>query len=488
MIKRFLLFVWPVVTALVAAIFVVVSPGRPGYSQVPKASLLVGAPFRISQTSAAGADRAAASPDSAYNRDDNEYLVVWEGNGLSGAGSQGAREIFGQRINAATGAETGADFRISNTTDQGKGLSAGSPQVVYNSTAHEYLVVWNGTGLISAPDKFFEIYGQRLSRTGAEIGTDFRISHTTDKGKVNTSFVRASTTPDVAWNSVDNQYLVVWSGMGQPEDVVKLEIYGQLLTSMGEEIGKDFRISDTTDQGLDIHASATKVAYNSKNNQFLIVWSGGFKDASRTEIWGQGLNAKGGLLGKGKGDFRISQMSESATGGSRSAGSPDVIYNSSNNEYFIVFQARGLTDESQNGVSGIYGQRIDGAKLLEIGPQDFPITNTAGAGTQATKPRVAYNNLDQEYLVLWRGARAGAPNEFFGRRLSATGTEIDKDFQVTNIAAVGKDRTVNAASLTSNSTGGEYLAVWQGNGLPGAAHKGVVEIFGQRMKIPAKRR
>lgn len=483
MAQRFFLFVWPVLTAL--AVFVV-STGRPGYSQVTTASLLVGSPFRISQTSAAGADRDAIFPDIAYNLDDNEYLVVWEGNGLGGAGLQTAREIFGQRISAATGAEIGSDFRISHLSDNAKGLSARSPQVVYNSAAHEYLIVWNGSGLIGTPDKFFEIYGQRLSRAGAEIGKDFRISNATDLGKVNTSFVRASTSADVAWNSTDNQYLVVWSGMGLSEDVVKLEIYGQLLTTGGEEIGKDFRISDTTDQGLNIHAGAPKVAYNSKNNQFLIVWSGGFKEASQTEIWGQGLDAKGVLLGKGKGDFRVSQTSESAAGSNRSAASPEVAYNSGSNEYLVVFQAIETTGETQK--SEIYGQQIDAMKLSETGPQDFRISDTMGINNEADSPRVTYDSLDKEYLVIWRGVRAATPFEIFGQRLSSTGSDIETDFQVSNIATVGKDRRANVAAVAYNSTNGEYLAVWQGDGLPGAANKAVNEIFGQRMKPSSKRR
>lgn len=480
-VRGSLLLIAPVLAAAAWACVVVVSQTR-------TTDLLAGSVVRISQVSAAGADRDAASPDSAYNRDDNEYLVVWEGNALGGAGLQTTREIFGQRINAATGAEVGTDFRISNMADQGKGLNAGSPQVVYNNTAHEYLVVWNGSGLINTPDKFFEVYGQRLSRAGAETGKDFRISNATDLGKVNTTSVRVSTGADVAWNSADNQYLVVWSGIGQPEDVVKMEIYGQLLTSGGEEIGRDFRISETTDQGSNIHANAPKVAYNSKSNQYLVMWSGGFKDTSHAEIWGQGLNAKGAALGKGNGDFRISQTSES-TGNLRRAGSPDVAYNIANDEYLVVFQAREeQAGESQNSVSEIYGQRVDATKLLETGPQDFRVSNAAVAGIEASRPKIVYNSLDQEYLIVWRGVRASAPTEIFGRRLSAAGAEIDKDFQITNIAAVGKDRTISACSISCNSTDGEYLAIWQGDGLPGAANPNVFEIFGQRIKMPSKRR
>ena len=264
--------------------------------------------FRISQTSAAGADRDAISPDVAYNPDDNEYLIVWKGNGLTGVGQQRVQEIFGQRINAASGAEIGADFRISNMSDAGKGWGADEPQVVYNGTAHEYLVVWNGTANYGAPDVAFEIYGQRLSRTGSEAGADFRISNATDLGKVNTSFARASTHADVAWNSAGNQYLVVWSGAGESGETIKTEVYGQLLAATGTSVGNDFRISSTSDQGSNFSASGPVVAYNSVNNRYLVVWQGGFKKEQQTEIWGQSLTDQGKQLGAGNGDFRISQM------------------------------------------------------------------------------------------------------------------------------------------------------------------------------------
>lgn len=442
---------------------------------------IIGPGFRISRASAVGADRNARAPDVTHNPDDNEFLVVWQGDGLAGANLHRVNEIFGQRINAATGKEIGANFRISNMSDVGKECRANSPQIVYNSTAHEYLVVWHGSGTISTLDKVFEIYGQRLTRTGNEIGSDFRISHTTDLGKVNTSFVRASSQAHVAWNSVNNQYLVIWRGMGQPEDVVKLEIYGQLLTPGGEAIGHNFRISDTTDQGLNFHAGTPDVDYNSTNNQYLVVWSGGFKDAYQFEIWGQGLTPKGGRLGDGNGDFRISHITD--LGNNRAASSPRVVYNSGNNEYFLVFSANGLPGEANNSVSQIFGQRIDAATLSETGPQDFRISNTMGANNEADNPRVTYGSLDKEYLVIWRGVRANPPFEIFGQRVGLNGIEIHADFQISNIAAVGSDRTVNTASVAYNNINGQYLVVWQGNALPGATSSKINEIFGQQVKV-----
>src|SRR5262245_22462524 len=194
--------------------------------------LVVRPSLRISETATAYPDRGATFPELSYNPDDNEYLVVWESDGLTEL--KGVDDIYGQRLNAATNERIGINFRISTLTDADKNHRANGPKIVYNRTSHEYLVVWYGTGLYGAPDRFFEVYGQRLTHTGKTIGNNFRISHATDLGKVNTNIVRSSGPCDVAWNSLNNEYLVIWKGMGEPEDVVKMEIYGQRLKANGE--------------------------------------------------------------------------------------------------------------------------------------------------------------------------------------------------------------------------------------------------------------
>jgi hypothetical protein len=447
-----------------------------------KAEAASDAAFRISHVSAAGADRDATFPDVAYNADDNEYMVVWVGNGLAGADLRAVREVFGQRVNAATGALAGTEFRISNMADGGKNRNANSVQLVYNSTAHEYLIVWSGSGDKSVPDSVFEIYGQRLSRTGSEVGTEFRISNTTDQGKVAGTFVRASTRPDLAWNSADNQYLIVWEAMGQPEDTLKTEVYGQLLTASGGALGKNFRISNTTDQGAEFNASAAVAAYNSTNKQYLVVWTGGFKEKSQEEIWAQGLTAQGAQIGKG--DFLVSGITTSL-GSNWDASAPQLVYSQGSNEYLIVFHANGM--RGAENASEVLGQRINAATMAEVGPNDFRISNPVGPKAMSDHPRVTYNGLGKEYMVVWRGFRPDAPFEIFGQRLGLNGNEIDADFQISNIAAVGKDRSVNLAAVAANSQSGEYLTVWHGDALPGPANKKVNEIFGQRIKASARR-
>ena len=59
-----------------------------------------------------------SSPPSSSRRNhsaNNEFLVVWQGDDNSGSLVEGEEEIFGQRLNAATGAAVGNnDFRISD--------------------------------------------------------------------------------------------------------------------------------------------------------------------------------------------------------------------------------------------------------------------------------------------------------------------------------------------------------------------------------------
>jgi hypothetical protein len=303
-------------------------------------SLLIRPIFRISETATADPGRGATFPELAYNPDDHECLVVWESDGLTEL--KGVSDIYGQRLNAATNERIGISLRISTLTDQNKNHRAHRPKIAYSRTSHEYLVVWYGTGLYGAPDRFFEVYGQRLSRTGKIIGSNFRISHTADLGKVNTNIVRSSGPCDLAWNSTNDEYLVVWKGMGEPEDAVKMEIYGQRLKANGELLEKYVRISHTADQGSNFHANEPAIAYNSRDNQYLVVWNGTFKNESQAEIFGIGLSATGKVLA-GTNAVRISQVTQ--IGANRVASSPRVVHNNANNEYFVVFQANALRRE-----------------------------------------------------------------------------------------------------------------------------------------------
>jgi hypothetical protein len=213
----------------------------------------------------------------AFNPVDHEFLVVWRGEDDTGDLTFDEFEIFGQRIDAVTGAELGAnDFRISDMGPDGDTTyNAHSPAVAHNATTNEYLVVWKGDDdSMGLADDEFEIYGQRLAgATGAEVGAnDFRISDMGPDGEAAFS-VRE---PSIAWSAADNEYMVAWEGSddaaGLPPD--RSEIFVQRLAADGTEVGpNDLRASHTGADG-DTGAESTDpgIAYGSARNQFLVVF------------------------------------------------------------------------------------------------------------------------------------------------------------------------------------------------------------------------
>jgi len=231
-------------------------------------------------------------PAMAYNSNNNEFLVVWEGD--KGPGDNNF-EIWGRRIDAATGDLIGTDsFQISDML-----YDADAPDVVYNSTDNEYLVVWQGGDTSGDID----IWGQRLNAaTGAEVGThNFRISAMGGYG----------TSPAVAYNSENNEALVVWQGNTTTSEA--REIYGQLLNAAtGAQIGPtDFLLSQMgTPSNTSIQPKYPDVAYNSTDNNYLVVWE---SDSDITplidneyEIYGQLVSSAGAEIGTD--DIRLSDM------------------------------------------------------------------------------------------------------------------------------------------------------------------------------------
>ena len=426
--------------------------------------------FRVSTTGNDGdATRIGRDTQIAYNPTANEYLVVWEGNGLQDAGKF---EIYGQRL-SASGTELGADFRISQTgADDDAERDANDPGVTYNPAANEYLVVWWGDG--GATNDVNEIWGQRLSPSGNELGGDFPISDVSAVHADGDAF-----SPDVAYNSQANQYLVTWSGNGLPTDL-EFEVFGQRLNASGGEEGGDFRISNIgTDTDVNRGpASVPRVAYDATNNQYLVVWTGdGLATDNEFEVFGQRVSAAGDQTG---GDFRISTVGTD-TQTTTAAQVPDVAYSSAANEFLAVWSGADLGP----GLGEISGQRVTAAGAEQGG--DFRISHATDVASNrdALTPSLAYNPTANEYLVAWVGDVLPTDDklEVFGQELDATAVPG----AAFRISVTGTDtdatRGVLLGTATSFAPGAnEYLVAWTANDLPAQFE---YEVFARRLAQPA---
>ncbi|MCA9930734.1 MAG: hypothetical protein KC419_19750, partial [Anaerolineales bacterium] len=452
--------------------------------------------FRIS---AMGGDKTYDAEDTAvaYNTQDNEYLVVWAGDdnftqpdALDLADDE--KEIYGQRVDAATGLEIGPnDFRISDMgPDRDANYDANRPSVAYDATRNQYLVVWDGdddTGLLA--DGELEIFGQLLAADGLEIGVnDFRIS---DAGiqDGNTSF--PATAPVAAYNPTAQEYLVVWEAkellstrVGSPPE---FEIFGQRINAItGEEVGiNDFRISEMGPEDITIYrANDPAVTYNRTNNQYLVVWEGddeaGPLVLDEFEIYGQLLQANGSEIG---GDFRISDMGPDGNPAFKAI-DPSVAYNSTDNQYLVVWEGDDNTGVLSDNQFNVFGQLLE-ADGTEIGG-DLLLSNTdpnPNLDFFATDPTVAYNPTANQYLVVWHRPEPQSDDNFeiFGQQIMPDGSVpgVD-DFRISDIGTDG-DAVTNAitAAVACQTSTTRCLVVWEGddNTLPLVNDE--FEIFGQ---------
>lgn len=437
----------------------------------------------------------AGEPAVAFGWADLAFLVVWSGDDTSGGLAADELEIFGE-LRSATGGQIGSsDVRISYAGGTGDpAFDAFAPDLAYNSQADDWLVVWTqDTDDGDLVDGEYEIWGQVLDADLTPLyGGNFRISTMGPDGAPLFEADEAA----AAYDSLSNTYLVVWQGSDDAGDLDfdELEIWAQRLSASGAPIGGNFRISDmgTDGDGL-IDAYTPDVAFNSLEGEYLIVWAGDDDSGSLVdnefEIYAQRIDQTGG--GVGTNDARVSDAG--GTGNSTyTATRPAVAFNPHANQYLVVWwgddNVGGLVDNELE----IFGQRMTWA-LAGLGPNDFRISDAGDTGSSGyqvkSPPGVAFNLLNDEYLVVWSGedtvdGMVNEETEVFFEELSAEGAAIaSNDLRISDAGGLGDDtyRTDDPA-VAAHIGNGQFLVAWAGDDDTGTLVDDETEIFIQRLQ------
>ena len=263
---------------------------------------VTGLPLELEPLVIAESDSNVTKPAVAHNPSADELLVVWQGTESAGPA---AWEAYGRRVRVSDGAALGpGQFRISDMGIDGDAyFDALDPDVAYNPRSDEYLVVWWGDDhLFPVVEGEHEIWAQRLSSNGTEIGpNDFRIS---DVGGLRETTFEAEL-PRIAVDPSSGLYLVTWVGDDDVGGLVESEgeIFGQILTAAGMEVGpNDFRLSDlggTGDDAYDAHLPATAWG----GGEMMVVWHGDDHEdgliEGEIEVFGQRLDLGFFIFGDG---------------------------------------------------------------------------------------------------------------------------------------------------------------------------------------------
>ena len=457
-------------------------------SMVPSVDALAKLPnqdFRVSRAGGSGSATADALTTAvAYNSNNDEYLVVWDADDTEASGVVDDEfEIFAQRLDG-DGDPLGTTIRVSDMGGSGNASQdALNPAVAYNSQVDEYLVVWEADDPSKGglADNEFEIFGQRLLSTGAEVGTnDFRLSDAGNNGDAGVDATR----PAVAYNPDDNEYGVAWEAddagnAGVVND--EFEIFAQRVSATGTQPGaNDARISDAGDNGVTTTAALRpSVIYAPEtfvtSGVYVFTWEaddtdtgipGGVQLDDEFEIFGRTLT---GDLSSGTGEYRLSDAGGIGDA-SKDAVDSSVAYNSQAEELLAAWQA----DDTDAGLAAdeveVFAQRFD-KEGNAIGANDFRVSEVGGTGFVDTvqTPAATYDAADNEYLVVWNGidfSSGGDALEILGQSLSPTGSQIGtNDFVISSV----DDRDVphgppsgstQLPTVTFNSQANEYIAAW----------------------------
>jgi len=434
------------------------------------------ADFRISEMGGIGiADyNQALNPAIAYNPVTFHYLTVWSGDDDTGSKD----EIYGRFIDAASGVVSGPDdIRIAEMIGDDNN-DAINPDVVYNSTLNEFLVVWQGvhrdSSLTTEGNHAQEIFARRIAAdgtlldlSGSAASATSGILRVSNMGTDDNNGNFNAYNPAVAYDAENNGFLIVWNGDDDGSGLSdgEYEIFGQLLGITGGTLSLSGSVMLVSDMDDNNDGEDAAVIYNDTNDEWLVAWEGRNKSSNGSEIYGQRLTAAGTEINDPANNF---QISNTPTPGDE-ARNVSLTWNTNDNQYLVVWCGEGSGLANKFNVFGIILNNDASAPGVE-----FPISNMGPdneTNYRAFAPQVDYSSIDNEYFVVWSGddnrlTLVDGEYEIFGQRINALGAEIGPgDFRISDM---GPDGNIlygaQQPSLVYNSSGANsYMIVWSGD-------------------------
>lgn len=187
-------------------------------------------------------------PRMVYNPANDQYLAGWSTTQVT------------VRVLAYDGTPQGTSVTLPTAVVFGNGLQ----EIVYNYVDNEYLVLF--------VDSLGQLRGQRVAAAGTLIGADFVI-RATQNG-----------CGDVVYNWIDNRYMVVGDYAADGTDV-----WGRLLSADGTLIAEVIVETYADDQ------ICPQVAWNPIDNEYLVLWTDNFTGTD--DVYGRRLTSSGAVTG-----------------------------------------------------------------------------------------------------------------------------------------------------------------------------------------------
>jgi hypothetical protein len=370
-------------------------------------------------------------PAVAYNSQRQEYLVVWYND------RDGCDDIRAQRV-SRNGVPVGGPFYIAATCPDERRF----PDVAYDSTHDQYLVVW---------EQGIDVKAKLINATGGPLTSEFTVA----QGYVG---LDSASNPHVAYSSTSDQYLVIWQYSGTAGSSIDAQVYdynGAPNGSSFDVVPYRFYVSESPPEEPDL-------AYNRSRNEFLVTWQ---------------QKPSGG-------DYDIYGRRVKLTGGANVQGSAFSIATSGNDETDPVVAAiptvpdagQYLTAwETESGIdTNIHARTVSGTGITGT------LRSLATTGWTERSPAVAGCESTHEFLAVWVWIPVSTPKAWMqiqARTLALDGTPVDD----TVYAGGGQ---VFAVDVAAGPTG-DHLVAFDDNEVFGTSNRGIYgRLWGHRIYIP----
>jgi hypothetical protein len=307
--------------------------------------------------------------------------------------------------------------------------------VAYASESATYLVVWQDHHWAWGEAR--DIYAQRVNADGSLVGGRFAVPATGSQPCLS---------PDVVYNPVADEFLVVWESENSPDNH---DIYARRVGTNGSLVGDEIAIATLTR-----HEATPVVAFSPSANAYVVVYERreGTDATGPMNVVAQYLDAVGTPSG--------APVLVSASLYDQLA--PDVAYNAATGGYLVVWQDTVYVPPLERGAAtttsplefDIYARRLDsdGSVLGD------PIAISTWQYDQV-KPRLAYNDATDQFLIVWEDHHWGwgEARDIYAQRVNANGSLAGGNFAV---SWEGTEFRLNP-DVAYNPTAGEFLAVWE---------------------------
>lgn len=182
----------------------------------------------------------------------------------------------------------------------------------------------------------------------------------------------------------DTNFFVAYEYFDDPTDVTTTEIHGAIVprsTTNGNDVTR-FTICDAPGVQAD-----PRVAFDTQNNRFFVVWEDGREGTGNYNVYGQLFDIDGTAVGTEK---IISSRPQSQC-------QPWIIFDDVNNHFFVVWE-EGIN--AANGPFEIWGQLFD-VNGDELGSAKR-ISEPGDTYTDYNYPSAAFSSATQRFLVVWQ--------------------------------------------------------------------------------------